>query len=410
MATRRPPLSRDQLLETIRSVADKLQLDRLPQELFLQRAGLSRWAVDRHFDKWADACRAAGIGHGRTLIELPKKQRHTEEDCLAEMRRVAALRGTTTLSSKVYADYGRIGVKAITNRFGDWRRALAAAGLAPTAASERQRLPSREQCVSELTRVANALRRPHLTSAEYDKHGHLSSYRITRVFGTWHAALQEAGLVPSPRFIREVPLSVLADDFLRASIDLGRVPTINQLTRRSKHASHTFSGKHGGYQTFKERAITHLFSTPARIPPAIKRHFEAELARLLPGVSPSSEGSPAAPHRRGRTLNFRAFLYAPTSEHDVVQLFGSVADELGFEIVGNRSAFPDCEARRTRPGSRETLVRCLIEYEFASSDYRRHKHPSTGCDLVVCWQHDWPECPIEVLELQTAIRKLDGWR
>ena len=44
------------------------------------------------------------------------------------------------------------------------------------------------------------------------------------------------------------------------------------------------------------------------------------------------------PHYQGRTLNFRAFTYAPTCEHDVVQMFGAVAHELGFEIIGNRSA------------------------------------------------------------------------
>jgi len=28
------------------------------------------------------------------------------------------------------------------------------------------------------------------------------------------------------------------------------------------------------------------------------------------------------------------------------------------------------------------------------------------CDLIVCWEHDWTECPIEVLELKEAIRRL----
>jgi len=24
-----------------------------------------------------------------------------------------------------------------------------------------------------------------------------------------------------------------------------------------------------------------------------------------------------------------------------------------------------------------------------------------GCDLIVCWVHNWPECPVEVIELST---------
>ena len=94
----------------------------------------------------------------------------------------------------------------------------------------------------------------------------------------------------------------------------------------------------------------------------------------------------------------------------MVQMFGAIADELGFEIVGNRSAFPDCEARRRIDVDREHYEQCLIEYEFSSRDYKKHGHPSKGCDLIVCWVHDWTECPIEVLEISKEINKLNGWR
>jgi hypothetical protein len=175
--------------------------------------------------------------------------------------------------------------------------------------------------------------------------------------------------------------------------------------------SHTFAGKHGGYGAFKRTAIQHLFSNRARIPPAIRAKLEAEVSQIPPDDVPASEGQGPLAHRQGRTLNFRAFAFAPTNEHDVVSMFGAVASDLGFEILANRSAFPDCEARRRRRGGgRETFEKCLIEYEFASSDYRKHKHPTTGCDLVVCWNSDWPDCPIEVLELSKAILDLDGWQ
>jgi hypothetical protein len=91
-------------------------------------------------------------------------------------------------------------------------------------------------------------------------------------------------------------------------------------------------------------------------------------------------------------------------------MFGAVADELGFEIIGNRSEFPDCEARRKENADRDRYKKCLIEYEFSSLDYKKHKHPTVGCDLVVCWLHNWSECPIEVLSLEKEIKKLDGWK
>jgi hypothetical protein len=29
-----------------------------------------------------------------------------------------------------------------------------------------------------------------------------------------------------------------------------------------------------------------------------------------------------------------------------------------------------------------------------------------GCDTIVCWEHNWPDCPVEVLELKTAVAVL----
>jgi hypothetical protein len=415
MTDQAPPLSKQALADMIASAAQALGLDRLPQKVFLKHSGLSAFAVDRHFDKWSDACRAAGIAQGRSLAEQPKKPRPTDEECIAELQRVARLRGVTALSSKQYNDYARISAKRLRRQFGSWPNALAAAGLGPTAAAQRQRPLTQEECVLEMQRAAQALGRSHLTYGEFDAHGKasggkVSAFRVVRVFGTWPAALQAAGLASSPYFKPEIPISTLSGDFLRVCIDLGCIPTIIQLTRRSRHASHTFAGKHGGYRAFKRAAIGHLLSSPARIPPVIRTLFQTELSLLPPEVAPSTDSPQAQPHRQGRTLNFRAFAYTPTCEHDVVQMFGAVAQELGFEILANRSAFPDCQARRRRPGTRETFVECLIEYEFASSDYRRHRHPVSGCDLLVCWKHDWPECPIQVLELRREIRNLDGWQ
>jgi hypothetical protein len=31
-------------------------------------------------------------------------------------------------------------------------------------------------------------------------------------------------------------------------------------------------------------------------------------------------------------------------------------------------------------------------------------HPLDGCDGIVCWINNWPECPLEVIELRSVIR------
>jgi hypothetical protein len=68
-----------------------------------------------------------------------------------------------------------------------------------------------------------------------------------------------------------------------------------------------------------------------------------------------------------------------------------------------QTGFPDCEAKRQVEGGRWQRVR--IEFEFESKNY---DHPIDGCDIIVCWRHNWPDCPshIEVLELQSVIKSL----
>jgi hypothetical protein len=44
-----------------------------------------------------------------------------------------------------------------------------------------------------------------------------------------------------------------------------------------------------------------------------------------------------------------------------------------------------------------------IEFENESRNFLTHMHSLDGADLIVCWTHNWPECPLEVLELKSVI-------
>jgi len=83
-----------------------------------------------------------------------------------------------------------------------------------------------------------------------------------------------------------------------------------------------------------------------------------------------------------------------------------IAKDLGYVVESVQAGFPDCEAKRQIAPKRWQRVN--IEFEFESRNFRDHGHPSTGCDVIVCWHHNWPDCPahIEVLELSTRIKSL----
>jgi HNH endonuclease len=103
----------------------------------------------------------------------------------------------------------------------------------------------------------------------------------------------------------------------------------------------------------------------------------------------------------GPALTGLALAHGPVNEDGVIFLFGMLAQQLGFVVMRIQKGFPDCEAMRRIDGKTWQFVR--IEFEFESRNFLKHLHDAEGCDLIVCWEHNWPECPLEVVELRSAI-------
>jgi len=92
----------------------------------------------------------------------------------------------------------------------------------------------------------------------------------------------------------------------------------------------------------------------------------------------------------------------PTNELGVIYLFGMLAEQLGYMVTRIQAGFPDCEALRMV--EEEAWQRVRIEFEYESRNFARHMHKPSECDVIVCWKHNWPECPLEVVELKTVVR------
>ena len=107
----------------------------------------------------------------------------------------------------------------------------------------------------------------------------------------------------------------------------------------------------------------------------------------------------------GDLINFRGLVYAPLNENGVVFLFGKVAHDLNMYVEEIKPGFPDCIARRYIGNG--CWERVTIEFEFSSSNFRTHGHNASDCDLIVCWRHDWPDCPVEVIELRSVTQEVE---
>jgi hypothetical protein len=89
-----------------------------------------------------------------------------------------------------------------------------------------------------------------------------------------------------------------------------------------------------------------------------------------------------------------AIAFIPRNELNVREVFAERAARLGYRILESRIPFPDYILGF---GSQ----RILAEAEFKTSDFLRHKHDLTRCDLIVVWEHDLPYMPVPVLELKS---------
>jgi hypothetical protein len=76
----------------------------------------------------------------------------------------------------------------------------------------------------------------------------------------------------------------------------------------------------------------------------------------------------------------------------------AVPAHLGFQVLRLQGEYPDGEALREAGGNR--LQRVKIEFEFESRNFMRHGHDATRSDLIVCWEDNWPDSPLEVIELK----------
>ena len=87
-------------------------------------------------------------------------------------------------------------------------------------------------------------------------------------------------------------------------------------------------------------------------------------------------------------------------EKAVIFLFGRIFRFLNFDdvTVGHEKAGDlDAWAWNKRK-QRDTI----IEFEATSRNFKVHKHDPNKCNLIVCWENNWKECPrnIDVLELK----------
>jgi hypothetical protein len=82
----------------------------------------------------------------------------------------------------------------------------------------------------------------------------------------------------------------------------------------------------------------------------------------------------------------------PQNELGVIVLFAQQSGTAGFEIVEIQADFPDAIVEKDGQHYR-------AEFEHLASGFLQHRHDVRACDLVICWENDWPDCILPILAL-----------
>jgi hypothetical protein len=113
-------------------------------------------SIRRHFGRWQVALEKAGLGHLYCGIAVSNKMKaqsakcSSNDDLIAEIRRVHALLGKSHLIASDFVAHSIVGADAVRKRFGSWRKALKAAGVAQ---SNHVRRYSDEECFENLANL-----------------------------------------------------------------------------------------------------------------------------------------------------------------------------------------------------------------------------------------------------------------
>jgi hypothetical protein len=255
-----------------------------------------------------------------------------------------------------------------------------------------------------------------LSMRDFLRRAKVNDYHIYKLFpkGGWTELRELAGIQRHPLDKDSLTDEELLTEFHRVTSELGTIPTWHRFASLACVGPDTIKRRFGGSQGVLQRYRSWLENKHPNSPLLAEIDLRLKHELATPDVQQAVKvaGAPKWEKRGGieygAPINFRGLRHAPINEQGVVYLFGVVSSELGLIVESIQSAYPDCEAKRCVDAKQNRWQRVRIEFEFRSKNFLDHGHDPNECDVIVCWEHDWPDRPVEVIELRTIINNLEA--
>jgi Homing endonuclease associated repeat len=376
--------------------------------------------------------------------EFSKGRRVTKEQVIAAIQEVARQVGHVP-TAREFRPLGRVSLWQVTGRFGTYRNALRAAGLKPNQRGVKVEAAALLEDWGKVVRKLGLVP----SQRQYRKAGRYSSECFFLRFKRWVNVPAE--------FTRFVKAGWLAGDWTDVGETIRRCPIPQQGAfgmlsfHRAARAAYeaqirqTAAAKEAltrGASTnlpwaegtlsdpvtdLERRPFAEIAANETPLPPPLVGKkcvtatmlavFVAELAPsgfpwiVSPWITAACFPRRPLPDRPmlGAPTRICGLAYEPVNEMGVMALFCMLSRQLGFVIESVQAAFPDCEAKmEVEPGRWQHF---RIEFEYESRNFGDHRHDPEKCDLIVCWRHNWKDCPanLQVLELSKVMGQMQGF-
>jgi hypothetical protein len=272
--------------------------------------------------------------------------------------------------------------------------------------SREEIIEAMKECVARLGRVPR--------QEEFRVTMQVKKHYMRKHFSTYTRLLSVCGL---ERHGSGVPLTqeAMFVDWATVVRSMGRIPTVNDYDQQGTYSNRPYMTRFRYWREVPAGMLAHMVKEGIGgewqdVMNIIAEHLhissdEATKYKLPSGSIFKPRIMPDRPIY-GMPLLDGPLTFAPTNEAGVLAAFTVYARKLGFAIQRLQTQFPDCEAMR-EVGPNQ-CQRVKIEFEYEARNFLEHQHPITGCDLIVCWINNWPDCPLEVIALSEVIGKL-GW-
>jgi len=234
----------------------------------------------------------------------------SKEEIIAEIQRVDALVGKSTLTTKDYDKYSKMCSSTVRRRFGGWEKALITSGLGHKYSGIKVSVKMQQQSknltdddvLNELRRIAEKLGQNFVTQENVNSYSEIiSASTVVYRFGSWEKGLQRAGLKNSPGYRRKFSDEEYFENMLNVWTQYGRQPKYGEMNKSPSMISpKTYENHFGTWRKALEAFVERMNKKEDSEPEQMSKKEAKELIS-----AEITKYSVAVEDRRGISLGLR---------------------------------------------------------------------------------------------------------